>query len=136
MQIPLKHSPLWLALRFPQLPLEALQVNAPLTNTFDEQNNKQPHKSNPQVVVDKERLLCVDKQASVCGLQVGQSLAKAYALCSELTPLTRKPLQEKQKLANLALLFSHFTPALLIEGEDVLLLELSASLRLDNGLKN
>ena len=81
-------------------------------------------------------VVAANAQARRGGVQVGMSVAAAQALLDDLLVLSRRPDAEQHALQQLAAWAGQFTPAVIIEPEQGLLLEVSASLKLFKGFKN
>ncbi len=109
---------LWLALHLPWLPLEAVASGS---DTL------------PRCVMAERVVLLADPAAQAAGVRPGMSLAAALGLLPALLPLQRDPARERQLLQLAALAASRFTPQLVL-GEQLLLMEVQASLRLFGGL--
>lgn len=107
---------LWLALRFPLLPLEAL-----------------PSRRSPSVVVARGRVLCADRAALLGGVAVGQKLSSALGLLPGLAVFERDAPGERQALESLACWAGRFTPTVGMALPDTLLLEIGGCLRLFGG---
>jgi protein ImuB len=108
---------LWLALHFPLLPLEAL-----------------PLRQSPSVVVQRGRVLCGDGQAQAAGVAAGQRLSTALGLQPGLTVHERDAAAEASALGGLACWAGEFTPTLVLQVPDTLLLEVGGCLRLFGGI--
>jgi len=115
---------LWLALFLPELPLQLAQRAC-----------KEPH---PRVVVDgpatRPVVLCANPQAREMGVRHGMAVASARALVHDLTVLQRNETVEALSLQNLASWAYQFTPAVVVQPTEGLILEIGASLRLHGGL--
>jgi len=109
-------NPLWLALHFPNLPLEA---NAPL--------------SPPSAVVESGRVVLADALASAAGIVSGTGVAAARMLLPSITLLARNSSREAAAMQRLACWAGGFTPRLCLT-PDTLLLEVGSCLRLFGGL--
>lgn len=124
---------LWLALHFPQLPLEVFQRASalPAINVVSG-GGSQP------------RVLIASSAAVQHGIHPGMSFSAAYALAPELNVLERNPSLETQTLESLALWAEQFTPTIVIAqprsntksvvAADSLLLEIESCLKLFGGL--
>ncbi|MEX2260035.1 MAG: DNA polymerase Y family protein [Woeseia sp.] len=120
-----KTAPLWFALYFPCLPLEAAgQADAsPARAVFDDQQGVR-------------RVLQASEAARAAGVQAGQSVNAALALLPALELDARDPGREHQLLRRLAGWAEHYTSCVVIEPPAILLLEIAASLRLFGGLRS
>lgn len=110
-------TPIWLALHFPLLPLEALVPCSP-----------------PSAVVERGRVLLGDKVAEQAGVCPGVGIAVARALLPALTLLPRNPVREVEVLQMLACWAGRFTPRVSLAA-DTLLLDVGSCLRLFGGLR-
>lgn len=107
---------LWLALRFPLLPLEAL-----------------PLRQSPSAVVTRGRVLVGDRLAVEAGVGSGQKLSTALGLLPGLAVFERDIERERRALENLACWAGHFTPTVSLAPPAGLLLEIGGCLRLFGG---
>lgn len=112
-------TPLWLGLHFTELPLSALA---------------DPRPPELRIVVERQRLCCVNATAAAAGLRPGMGLASAYALAPELKALERQPLREAAALAQLACWAYGIVQEVAIAEANTLLLEVGSCLRLYGGL--
>jgi protein ImuB len=116
-------GPLWLALHFPCLPLEALGPS-------DSQE--------PRIVCESKGRRAVvrvaDDLAQQSGVRPGLELNVAYAMVPTLEVNERIPAKERDALQRLAIHAGAFTPTVCIDGDGILLLEISGSRRLYGGL--
>jgi protein ImuB len=112
---------LWFCIYLPNLPLEA-------SGPGDE----------ARVVVEDQhgihRVLLASAVAATAGITPGQSANAALALLPSLRIEERSRLSEQQALESLATWLEQFTSVVCFAGPDVLLLEISGSLRLYGGL--
>jgi protein ImuB len=109
---------LWLALRFPQLMIDALSAAS---------NNA------PLAVREQHRLVAVNAAATAQGLRVGMKIGTALALCDALQICERQPAAEQHWLEQQARALGRFTPMIALD-DNCLLLEIGSSLRLFRGL--
>ncbi|MEW6037588.1 MAG: DNA polymerase Y family protein [Pseudomonadota bacterium] len=118
---PAEAAPLWLALHFPALALEALGAAA----------------SEPIAVTEAGggRLLVhsASAAAEAQGVVPGMALAEAQALCPGLTAVNRDPEAERRALSRLAERCLRFTPWISLDFPATLQLEVRGSLRLFGG---
>ncbi|QJD29657.1 Y-family DNA polymerase [Methylococcus geothermalis] len=114
-------APLWLALHFPALALEALGAAAP----------------EPLAVTDaaggRLRVHGASAAAAAQGVVPGMVLAEAQALCPKLAPVNRDPEAERRALSRLAERCLRFTPWISLDFPATLQLEVRGSLRLFGG---
>src|SRR5690606_34375876 len=115
---------LWIALHIADLPLQLAQ--------------RATVASEPCVVADgpplRPLLYCVNPAARARGLLPGMTVAAARALAGELAVLQRDTAAEEQALRNLACWALQFTPGVVLQAGEGLLLEVAATLRLHGGL--
>ena len=111
---------LWLALRFPHLPLEALGL-------YSEDNQS-------IVVEDKHRVIDASTGALDAGVHQGMKASAVHAL-AETSVLERQPEYEDRALQRLAAWAYSYTPYIQRYEDNCLLLEVSRCLRLFGGIK-
>lgn len=109
---------LWLALRFPQLKIDALPTASA---------------GEPLVVREQHRLAAVNAAAFEQGVQAGMKVGTALALCDALQIYARQPAAEQHWLEQQARALARFTP-MITHDDNCLLLEIGSSLRLFRGL--
>ncbi|QXP83670.1 DNA polymerase Y family protein [Methylococcus sp. Mc7] len=114
-------APLWLALHFPALALEALGVAAPEPLAVTEAGG------------GRLRVHSASAAAEAQGVAPGMALAEAQALCPGLTPVNRDPEAEQRTLSRLAERCLRFTPWISLDFPATLQLEVRGSLRLFGG---
>ena len=119
----------WLGLYLPTLPLEALpqesrEVSAgdPLRAVFEEQQGVR-------------RVLMASTAAHAAGVTAGQSVNAALSLCPTLSLEERDRESESRLLRRLAIWADRFTPYVVIEASNLLLLEVAGSLHLFGGIE-
>lgn len=115
---------LWIALYFPQLPLQLVQrIGAP---------------EHPCVIADGPALrplvFCASDSARERGIKLDMPVAAARALAGELAVLPRDTQAEEKALHNLACWASQFTPGVVVKSGEGLLLDVSSVLTLHGGL--
>ncbi len=114
---------LWLALYFPQLPLEVIARGR--------------QRAGALVIVEplggREQVIRCNAVAQAHGIRPGLSLPAALALCAGLAVQPRDPVRERRALDGLALWAYQFSSGISFE-PSLLLLEVGASLRLFGGL--
>jgi protein ImuB len=115
---------LWLALRFPLLPLE---VYARAARTSD-----------PLAIAtttgSRSEVIACNEAASKCGVRPGMPVSAAAALASDLSTVPRDPAAERAALERIAGWAHQFTPVLTIAEPAEVLLEIEGSLALYGGL--
>lgn len=110
---------LWIALHLPQLPLETFLRGSLLSEPF--------------AIVDGHRLVACDRKASVRGVSPGMSPSAALALVPQLRIRPRDRAAETEALLGIAAWAMQFTPNVALDFPDMVLLEISGSLRLFGG---
>ncbi len=115
-------SEVWLALYFPALALNACHAPADRPFAVLEQ------------VKGQAVIYAANALAQQQGVVAGIPLASAYALCHALKAKLRMQSTEAKLLQDYAGRAARFTPKLVLLGQDVLLLEVRASLSLFGGL--
>ena len=111
---------LWIALHLPQLPLEAFQRGLPSPE--------------PCAVAERQRLLVCDAKAAARGLHAGMPVTAALALAPQLVLRERDAAAETEALLGIAAWAMQCTPNVALDFPDLLLLEVSGSLKLFGGL--
>lgn len=121
----------WLAIRLTQLPLTAaLRAMSETERAAVIQR--------PLALVDEDRfrsVLCCNDLAHTHGIRPGHRLNAAIALCSQLHCLPRATALESEVLESLAHHCQRFTPTIVIEPPNELLLEVRSSLKLFGGVQ-
>ncbi len=120
-----QHSRLWLAIRFSDLPLDALKLEDLLTK--------------PIVVIEKKKVVCANAIAEAAGACVGMDGTTAQLL-TDSTAIERDQVKEQSVLSELSEQLYQFTPYIeryISPGsaESALLLEISSCLKLFSGVK-
>ena len=111
---------LWIALHLPQLPLEAFQRGLPSPE--------------PCAVAERQRILVCDVKAAARGLRAGMPVTAALALAPGLRLRERDTAAETEALLGIAAWAMQCTPNVALEFPDLVLLEVSGSLKLFGGL--
>ncbi|MBE0622709.1 MAG: DNA polymerase Y family protein [Burkholderiales bacterium] len=111
---------LWIALHLPQLPLEAFQRGLPSPE--------------PRAVAERQRILVCDAKAAARGLRAGMPVAAALALVPTLRLREREAAAETEALLGIAAWAMQCTPNVALDFPDMVLLEVSGSLKLFGGL--
>ncbi|HEY4368691.1 MAG TPA: DNA polymerase Y family protein [Steroidobacteraceae bacterium] len=121
----------WLALRLPEWPLYAAQ-----SGMTPEQRTALADRPIALMQEDRQRsVLCCTPLALQRGIRPGHSLNAAIALCADLQFLARDERAEQRLLEELALDCQTYTPCVVIQAPNELLLEIRGSLRLFGGVK-
>jgi protein ImuB len=113
---------LWFCVWLPHLPLEANRSSDRATAVVEEQHGI-------------HRILLADAEARAAGVMPGQAANAALALLPALELEERSLLREQQALEGLATWLERFSSFVSIADHNVLLLEISGSLRLFDGLQ-
>ncbi len=111
---------LWLALHFPQLPLELLAAG-----------NADPQQA--LVIVEDNRIYMRNIAARARGIECGSTLATAHSICTDLKFAQRDTHAERRRLRTLADTLYRFSAAVSIQAPDTVLLEIDGSLKLFHG---
>jgi len=111
---------LWIALHLPQLPLEAFQRGLPSPE--------------PCAVAERQRLLVCDAKAGARGLRAGMPVTAALALAPNLRLREREAAAETEALLGIAAWAMQCTPNVALDFPELVLLEVSGSLKLFGGL--
>jgi len=117
---------LWIALRFPVLPLEIFSRSIAASDPF--------------VVFEKHgnrtQVIACNAAAAASGVQPGMAVSAAQALEAGLIARARDLSAEQESLSGIAAWAGRFTPSVSIQPPDGLLLEVASCLRLHRGLDN
>ena len=117
---------LWLALHIPELPLQLSQRTTPddAALVITDAHSKRP------------LVLCVNDKARAAGIRPGMSIAAAKVFASNLTALPRDPETEIRALHNFACWGYQFTPGVVVQPGEGLILEVGSALQLHGGLSS
>ena len=107
---------IWLCLHFAQLALDIFGDRDP---------------ARPVAIIDNQRVRCANRD----NLEPGLTLATAHALYPDLQALERQPAREAEWLDGLAHWAYQFTPAVVIETDNSLLLEIGSCRQLYRGVR-
>lgn len=110
---------LWLALYFPQLPLESFTASSYIE-----------HSRTAQVVLEQNRVHLANTVALSAGIVPGCSLATAYSIEPSLQHFRRDPNREAAELQKLAESLYGFSSLVSLAAPDSIVLEIQGSLRL------
>jgi protein ImuB len=116
--------PLWLAIVFPKLLLEVFTHHQPQQSAVLIQDVK-----------GQSVIYAATAAAEKAGINAGMALGAAYALCPDVTVYHYDVHVENNRLEQLALWATRFTPKLSIQSPNALLLEVRGSLKFFGGLK-
>jgi protein ImuB len=108
----------WLALVFPQLPLDA-----------------QSRHQRPAAVAERGLVVAADDESRAAGIEAGMRVSTARARLPGLAVIDRDRAAEAALQAEIACCCGHFTPDVCLIEPDALLLEIGASLRLFGGFR-
>jgi protein ImuB len=118
---------LWACLRFPQLTLDALRLDADSASPSPK----------PRAVIDgpqqRRHIVLADAVACRHGVRAGQALATAQVLCPRLAILPRDEAAERQALESLAAWAYRFSAEIHLAAPDAIFIEIGASLNLFGG---
>ncbi|MFM9881488.1 MAG: Y-family DNA polymerase [Burkholderiales bacterium] len=114
---------LWIAVTLPRLPLEVFLRGSPSTER------------EPRIVADAHIVRVANDVALAKGVRPGMALAAAYALAPTMHVKKQEPQREIEAIERLAAWAGQFTPSVSLENQAGLLLEVSGSLSLFDGLE-
>jgi protein ImuB len=115
----------WIALHFPNLPLEALTRSLA---------TPEPQAVAEHSAANHQRVVACDGKACARGVRPGITVSAARALAHDLVVRPRDPAEETEALLGLAGWAAQFTPSVAHELPDALVLEVSGSLKLFGGV--
>lgn len=136
---------LWLAIRFPELPLEAAIEQNLLDAHRQEHNAERDGLSDgltrngalPELVVsDHHQVFQASTLALQRGIKPGIKISSARALCDNLHVLDRNQAAEQETLKRLAQRLLFISPTVCLSPPHALLVEVAGCLKLFNGLDN
>jgi protein ImuB len=113
---------MWIAIHFPQLPLETLLRGSLSPEAW--------------AIAERDRILLADKKALARGVRPGMLLSAAFAFAPQLQVRMRDCAAETEALLGTAAWAAQFTPSVALEFPDALVMEVSGSLKLFGGLHN
>ena len=111
---------IWLCLYFPNLPVEIF--------CRDQDNPR------PVVILERHRIIAMNREARQLGIEYGSGMNTAYALGGQVQCFERNEAKEQAALAYLAQWAYQFTPAVSIRSPHALLLDVTGCLTLFKGL--
>jgi len=114
---------MWLAIRLPQLSLEALLIN-------------ESAQEKPQGVINQNRMICLNSYALDSGVNLDQSTSSAYAMCERIELFERNIRLEIQLKTAIAILLYQYSSSIVISENELLWMEIGRSLKLYAGLNN
>lgn len=137
---------LWLALEFPHLVLDAMQLDdgddGAAERRHDGMRERGAHAGAappPVAVVDQEqqrrRVHDCNAAAAQFGVHAGQPLGAAQALCGSLRLVARSPARERALILRRATWGLRFSPVVSVRDDRLLLVEIDPSRRLFGGLR-
>jgi protein ImuB len=112
---------MWIAIRLPELPLEIFLRGSSTPEPF--------------AVEERHCVFACDRKAFARGVRAGMAAAAALALAPRLRVAPRDPAAETEALLGVAGWAAQFTPGVVLEFPDGVLLEVSGSLKLFGGLE-
>ena len=129
---------LWLALYFPQLPLDvfAPEISAARTavQTTASQETIEPASPEPAtVILEENRVSLANAAAEAEGIVLGCSLATAHSISPDITYFARDKAREFNRLDALGQCLYRFSSMVSLEAPDCILIEIQGSLRLWQG---
>ena len=131
-----RNTMLWLALHFPQLPID--RQSCANESCANESCANEPCADEPLVVVLTEgarrRILACNSCAAAAGVRAGMALKNAYALLPDLLTSDYNEQEQIAHLEQLTLWALQYSSTVVREPPDTLLIEIQASLALFGGL--
>lgn len=127
---------LWLAIRFPDLPLEAVRERRLLEGESLGGNPCKRDTSSKQIICEHNQVLQASPSASQRGIKPGIKISSAKALCDNLHVFDRDQRAEQETLKTIAQRLLFLSPTVCITEPDTLLLEIEGCLKLFHGLEN
>jgi protein ImuB len=112
----------WIAIHLPQLPLEIFLRGAPAPEPF-------------AVADSRGFILACDRKAAARGIAPGMAAPAALALAGRLVVCARDPAAETEAVLGIAAWAGQFTPTVVVNLPDGVLLEVEGSLQLFGGLQ-
>ena len=112
----------WIAIYLPQLPLEIFLRGTPAPEPF-------------AVADSRGFILACDRKAAARGIAPGMAAPAALALAGRLVVRARDPAAETEAVLGIAAWAGQFTPTVVVNLPDGVLLEVEASLQLFGGLQ-
>ncbi|MFK8082623.1 MAG: DNA polymerase Y family protein [Granulosicoccus sp.] len=129
---------LWLALYFPQLPIDRQQPADGIIDDLDRDSPTERSPDIPRAVVLNEgtrrRILACNTSAVAAGVRAGMALKNAYALVPGLFVSDYDEVAQSEHLEQLTLWALQYSSTVVPEPPDTLLIEIEASLKLFGGL--
>jgi protein ImuB len=137
---------LWACLRFPQLALDAIRIDAdlPSSESRGSSSGRKPGSSSfpptvptPFAVIDgplqRRHVVLANATAVKWGVRAGQALAAAQMLCPRLAVAPRDAAAERQTLETLAAWAYRYSAEIHLAAPDTIFIEVGASLALFDG---
>lgn len=124
---------LWLSIRFPNLPLEAVMERDRLDNS---NSSARSEASSELVISEHHQVLQGSTSALQHGIKPGITISSARALCDNLQVFDRDQPAEEKTLKRLAQRLLFLSPTVCLSPPNALLVEISGCLKLFNGLDN
>lgn len=112
---------MWIAIRFPLLPLEIFLRGSSTPEPF--------------AVEEQNRVLLCDRKAAGRGVRAGMAISAALALVPNLRTVPRDPAGETEALLGIAAWAGQFTPGVALDFPFTVLLDTSGSIRFFRGLE-
>ena len=112
---------MWIAIRFPLLPLEVFLRGSSTPEPF--------------AVEEHHCVLTCDRKAAARGVRAGMGTSAALALAPNLRVMPRDPAGETEALLGIASWAGQFTPGVALEFPSIVLLEAAGSMKLFHGLE-
>ena len=118
-------QPIWIGVHLPRLPLESFRPN---------RLPPPPHEGGC-VVLERDRVIALDAAARASGLAVGMRRGGVLTLAPHAQIRVRDPAREAELMRGVAVALLRFSPQVALTDEAVVLVDVSASLRLFGGIR-
>ncbi|MGN4225668.1 DNA polymerase Y family protein, partial [Burkholderia gladioli] len=116
----------WIGVHLPRLTLETFVPLSPAPSSNDGAG---------VVVLEQDRVVALDRPAAELGVLVGMRRGGVLTLATEARICTRDVAREDELVRGVAYALLQFTPSVVLEAEAVVLLDVTASLRLFHGIR-
>ncbi|WP_186068167.1 Y-family DNA polymerase [Burkholderia gladioli] len=116
----------WIGVHLPRLTLETFVPLSPAPSSNDGAG---------VVVLEQDRVVALDRPAAELGVLVGMRRGGVLTLAPEAQICTRDIAREDELVRGVAYALLQFTPSVVLEAEAVVLLDVTASLRLFHGIR-
>ncbi|KVK87638.1 DNA polymerase [Burkholderia ubonensis] len=118
--------PAWIGVHLPHLKLEAFRPRLPAPSSDDARG---------LVVLERDRVVAMDRAACALGVAVDMRRGGVLSLAPDAQLCERDVARERELVLGVAYALLQFTPSVVDAGEAVVLLDVTASLRLFHGIR-